>query len=188
MQAFLFLALMASQVLANDLVLEAYGISPANPPPNSPLARRAVDEACFQSVLSKLMPPTPAATALNDWATSELEAFGAPQCTVTAPAALSEDYMSYRSVVATWLETVEEEAKKITTNCGADKLTLSFSQYCTESQTVIFTDEATATETAVLPTVNVPTGSIFFGSGVRPGGAVGVVATVAIVLGAYIAM
>lgn len=137
--------------------LAGIGISPAQPTIDSRIVPRDLDNNCFTSVMSQLSLPTPTNTDLHSWATDSLEL---PACTATAPASLSSDFMSYDSVISTWLSTLGSVADGIHTKCGAHTFSLAFSAYCSTSRTIYFTDaekSQTATETATLPNYAQPT-------------------------------
>ncbi|KAH8672367.1 hypothetical protein BGZ61DRAFT_459203 [Ilyonectria robusta] len=188
------LSALASQALANTPLLEEFGISPVFPPHGS-IDRRAIDDSCFTSVVSKLSPPEPSNTELQDWAATETEAISA--CTITAPASLSDEVISYLDEFTTWLATVESVADSIDTKCGADIFTFSVSMSCTESHTVVFTEEASGTGTpgvvssTVMEPMDAPTGTMYIGDGdsaaARNGGMSKVALVVAGVLGAVMA-
>ncbi|KAH6962553.1 hypothetical protein BKA56DRAFT_597893 [Ilyonectria sp. MPI-CAGE-AT-0026] len=188
------LSALASQALASTPLLEEFGVSPIFPPHDS-IERRAIDDSCFTSVISKLSPPEPSDTELQDWAATETQTISA--CTMTAPASLSDEVISYLDEFTTWLSTVESVADSIDTKCGADIFTFSVSMSCTESHTVVFTEEASGTGTpgvvssTVMEPMEAPSGTMYIGDGdsaaPRNGGMSKVAWVVAGVLGAVMA-
>ncbi|UNI22374.1 hypothetical protein JDV02_008269 [Purpureocillium takamizusanense] len=148
----------------------AIGVPPAPTPPPvaaAPLDRRAIDRQCLSSVVSELSPPTSGVDSkLISWATRQAATLGGVPagCTITAPASLSSAYGSYLDILRTYFSTIESKAKGINTKCGADKVSLTFSQGCTSSLTLLYTD-ATATKTTSYSNVDVPKKTIFLGEG-----------------------
>lgn len=189
------LSALASQALASTPLLEEFGVSPVFPPHGS-IERRAIDETCFTSVMSKLSPPEPSATELEDWALTQTKDISA--CTITAPASLSDELISYLSQVSTWLDTVESVADSIDTKCDADVFTFSITMYCTGSHTVVFTEDASGTGTpsvvssTVMEPMDAPTEVMYIGDGdsaaPRNDGMSKVALVVAGVLGAVMAL
>lgn len=191
------LSALASQALASNPLLEELGVSPIFPPHGSIQRRAGIDDSCFTSVVSKLSPPEPSDTELQDWAATETELVAA--CTLTAPASLSDEVISYLDEFTTWLSTVESVADSIDTKCGADIFTFSVSMSCTASHTVVFTQDASGTGTpgvvssTVMEPMEAPTGTMYLGDGdgdsaaSRNGGMSKVALVVAGVLGAVMA-
>lgn len=183
------LSSMAASALATELAFA--GVSPIWPPLGGAVDRRDVDRQCFYSVLTELSPPEPSDTRLTDWATTAAGANGLiDSCTITAPASLSSAYISYIEVIETYFETIESKAHAIKTDCDADTFSLTFTQYCTEEITVMFTESggrATATSEVIGP-LDVPTQKIFIGAAPRLGGTTGAAVALAAVLGIALAL
>ncbi|KAF7551445.1 hypothetical protein G7Z17_g5017 [Cylindrodendrum hubeiense] len=177
---------LASQALASNPLLEELGVSPVFPPHEAPVQRRDIDEACFSSVASELSPPEPSATELNEWASTASS--GILPCIITAPATLSDEFISYLGEVETWLETVESKAEAIDTKCDADEFTFTVSLYCTESRTVVFTGTKNSTSSTVMEPMDGPTGVIYIGAAARNDGMARIALVVAAVLSVAIAL
>ncbi|KAJ6442270.1 serglycin domain-containing protein [Purpureocillium lavendulum] len=179
MRSFLLgpVVLLAGHALAGGELAQQAGIAigfpaptPTEPPVVTPAAldRRAIDRQCFSSVLTELSPPTSGVDSkLLSWATNAA-AGAATGCKVTAPASLSSAYTSYLDVLRTYFSTLESKASGIHTKCGADKFSVTFSQACTTSFTLLFTSGGVGngtTATKTVAPVEVPKKTLYIGDG-----------------------
>ncbi|PWI76749.1 hypothetical protein PCL_03943 [Purpureocillium lilacinum] len=177
MRSFALSILLAGPALAGELAQAVGGVAiglpapapaPTQPPVATPvgLDRRAIDRNCLSSIVSELSPPTTGVDSkLLSWATRQATLGAAPpRCTITAPASLSSAYSSYLDILKTYFSTLESKAKGINTKCGADVVSLTFSQGCSTSLTVLYTD-AIATKTSSYANVEIPKKTIYLGEG-----------------------
>jgi hypothetical protein len=170
------------------------GISADTHKHDAPVEKR--DDAsklrCATSVILDLMPDMPTNSAFSSW----IESAGADRvdvstCTVTVPSSFSDDYLSYYSTLTDWLSTVSDDAAKAT-DCGMDgSLYLTLTPLCSTSRTVIWEGATPTTGTAAstaLPTVNIPTETIFIGSASSSRGLVGASVALAAFAAAFLAL
>ncbi|KAL3958240.1 hypothetical protein VFPFJ_10207 [Purpureocillium lilacinum] len=166
----LWLTLLNGVARGSDLA-PAAGVAVAvpmvTPPPAGVPARverQRVDSSCISSIVSELAPPTSGLDSdFLSWASSASTEIISPDCTVTVPASISSEYLAYRSTFQTYLSTIASKASSIRTNCGADDLSLTFSQFCTTSLTVLFTSGADKTSTTSLSSLDIPDETIAVG-------------------------
>lgn len=128
-------------------------------PTAGPELGRRQDQACAESVLTEVVVPNePSATELVEYFSTA--SFALADCTVTAPASLSSDLVSYATYVSEFWGDVESRWDEVDTLCGVDTLALSLSRTgCTETQTAVFTD-GSDTESVALPSPTLPTGML----------------------------
>lgn len=154
-----------------------------------PLDRRDEDESCLSSVLmNDLLPDPPKGSALNEWASSLTnEVYGGnAACTLTAPASLSTDIMSYYSVLSEFAETFDDVVADVDTDCGYDEA-FTLSNPCS-SEAIVFTASSTSDKTESLDSLPWPTESLHLGAAPAQSRAVGLVAAVAASLGAALVL
>ncbi|UNI22992.1 hypothetical protein JDV02_008834 [Purpureocillium takamizusanense] len=170
------LALMNSLPLASTLT-SAAGIAASVQAPTpdpaaiaAPVERRRVNSSCISSVVSELAPPTSGlGSDFLSWVRSTSGDASTPGCIITAPASVSSDYSRYHSEFQAYLSTIASKAGDIRTDCGFDDLSLTFSQFCTTSLTVLFTSGTEETRTTYLSSVNIPHETIAIGQSVANG-------------------
>jgi len=187
------LALFCGLTHATDLApVAGAAVAPAaTAPPTAALPaleRRVINSSCISSVLRELEPPISRRgsdiLSCGDFLSWAVEAHGSltedrqqatssPSCTVTTPASVSSDYSSYIDVIETYFSTVSSKASGIRTNCGADKLFLSFDQLCTPSLTMLFTSGANQTSVTSLKPPEPPGERIYIGDWSTAGEATG---------------
>ncbi|KAI9148145.1 hypothetical protein HJFPF1_11969 [Paramyrothecium foliicola] len=113
------------------------------------------DFSCGSSVLQELVGPVPSDEDLLRWAISVTHPL---ECTVTAPAELSDEYVSWASGMTEWAKNVEKKASETHEVCGYDYLTARFTGICEVERTVLFTNSEGATSTLRQDKLGAPTG------------------------------
>ena len=157
--------------------------------PAKNIFRRDIDQSCVASVSSKLSVDEPKDTGLANWAMTAVVDNNIPGCEITAPATLSDEFLSYWSVYTTWLETVGDVAEDINTKCGYDELSIVFTQICTESPTIYFTSIGEEVTSTILEPVDIPKETIYLGAAARTSSdVVGLAVFFAVGLGAIVAL
>lgn len=137
--------------------LAGYQAVQASPIPTAgPKLGRRDDLACAQSILTEVMvPDDPSATDLVEYLSTAT--FAPEDCTVTVPASLSSDLVSYATYVSEFYGGIESRWNEVDSLCGQDTLVLDVSRTgCEETQTAVFTD-GSDTESVALPSPTLPT-------------------------------
>jgi hypothetical protein len=121
------------------------GVAPAIAQPAAVVARQ--DDNCASSVFSALQAgPTPDSQDLLEYIAFNPDVAA---CTVTAPASLSSEYVSWMDDMTEWAKGLEKSAHKLP-KCGYETLSFSITGVCPRERTVYFEDESgddVATET-----------------------------------------
>lgn len=190
------IASIATTATANQIVPVPGGglVIDAPTPTAAAVHRRAdFDRECFSSVVDELSEPS-ADPELSSWAVGlgSHATDAAEGCAITVPSSLEEEYLDYYSTHLSWIATLPDKIDGIHTKCGAKELSLSFTSACSDSYTVVFTAEATASaaaSTTTLPPPDEPLPSVIYidaGEMQRP--PLAPVVALAVFLGAIVAL